>query len=424
MVASPLLSTRDGLLFRTAWNQGKRGIGSQPLDASVPRHVVMLVVSSVRVDPRVRQSAQVLADAGHRVTIIWPDDDQASPLPQWGAGISFSPLSARAGRFANRYPGFLGRDLLAAALQHRPFAFHAHDLNTMLPALIAGRQTGAHVICDHHEWFSESVRWSRLRGDYAPLLAPQRAANQWLEQLAFRHASAQITVCQSIADEMEAQYGVAAGAVAVIRNTAIVDRNVPTGYPNLRTTLGVSDAQTLVLYQGGIGPTRGLEPIIEALGAAPSTVLAIRGPAIERYAADYRALASRVGAAERLHILPPVPSVEVVAACNGADAGLYTVRDICKSFRYALPNKVFEYLQAGLPVLTASYPEVRRLIVDNGVGLGFEADDPRSIAKAMNQMARLTTRHAMQVRIEMVVAALDPQAEWTKLLMLYQRLAQ
>ncbi len=423
MVGSPFLSIRDCVLLSTAWNRGARVIGSQPVDASAPRHVVMLVVSSVRVDPRVRQSAQTLADVGYRVTIIWPDEATTLPLPQWGQGIVFTPLPTRAGRFANRYPGFLGRDLLAAALQHRPFAFHAHDLNTMLPALIAGRQTGAHVICDHHEWFSESVRWSRLRGDYVPLSAQQRTANRWLERVAFRHASAQITVCQSIADEMQAQYGVHGGTVQVVRNIAIIDSNMPTDYPNLRATLGVSDAQTVVLYQGGIGPTRGLEPIIEALAAAPSIVLAIRGPAIERYAAHYRAIAQRVGAAERLHILPAVPSADVVAACHGADVGLYTVRDICKSFRYALPNKVFEYLHAGLPVLTANYPEARRLIVDNGIGLGFDAADPISIAAAMNQIARPITHHAMQERIGLVLSTLDPRTEWAKLIMLYEQLA-
>ena len=423
-VAGPFQSIADGMRLRDAWHKGKREIGGQMAAASAPRHVVMLVVSSVRFDPRVRQAARVLADAGYRITIIWPDEEADSPLPQWGAGITFAPLTVRAGRFANRYPGFLGRDLLAAALLHSPFAFHAHDLNTMLPALIAGRHTGAHVICDHHEWFSEGVRWSRTRGDYAPLLAPQRAANRWLERLAFRHASAQITVCQSIADEMQGRYGARAGAVEVIRNIAIINALVPTAYPNLRETLGITAAHTFVLYQGGIGPTRGLEPIIEALGAAPLTVLAIRGPAIERYAADYRAIAKRVGAADRLHILSPVPSADVVAACHGADVGLYTVRDICKSFRYALPNKVFEYLHGGLPVLTANYPEVRRLIVDNGVGLGFEAATTSSIAAAMNQMAIPNRRDAMRARIAPVLETFDPNTEWAKLVMLYERLAQ
>ena len=128
----------------------------------------------------------------------------------------------------------------------------------------------------------------------------------------------------------------------MIRNIPIAGRGPSVSYPDLRIVLGVQPHETLILYQGGVGRTRGLEPVIEALGLAPTCRLAIRGPAIERFADCYRDIAARAGAGDRLHLLPPVRSAGVVAACNGADAGLYTVTALCKSFTHALPNKVFE----------------------------------------------------------------------------------
>ena len=417
-IAAPFVSARDAVSMARAWQSGRSAIGSRAEGTAI----VMLVVSTLGIDPRVRQAAQTLALAGYEITIIWPDNASAAALPDWGPGIIFEPLPPKFARFASRYPGFLGVHMLAAALKHRPLAFHAHDLNTMLIALVAGRNTGAHVVCDHHEWFAESVRWSRVRNDYAPLLAHARAANRGLEQLAFDHASSQITVCQSIADEMAASYGRKRGPVHVIRNIPIGSRGPLRSYPDLRIVFDIQPHQTLILYQGGVGRTRGLEPVIEALGLAPTSVLAIRGPAIERFADCYRDIAARAGAADRLHLLPPVSSADVVAACNGADAGLYTVTALCKSFTHALPNKVFEYLGAGLPVLTANYPEVQRLLVDSGVGLGFDAADPQSIAQAMNAMAVPAARDVMRAKIPGVLTSIDPVAEWGKLVSVYASL--
>jgi glycosyltransferase involved in cell wall biosynthesis len=421
-LATPLTASAGALAFARAWRHGRIGIGNRAFG----RRIVMLVVSSLRVDPRVRASAQVLAKAGYEIVVIWPDADPSAPMPAWGDGVRFEPLPARAARFASRYPGILGAEMLRAALRHRPFAFHAHDLNTMPVALIAGRQTGAHVVCDHHEWSAENVAWSRLQGRYTGLPAHARVTNRRLEQLAFRHASAQITVCQPIADEMEQRYVTSTGSASqtmhVIRNIPAISTDGVRTHPNLRTSLALSEAQTLILYQGGVGPTRGLEPVIEALGAAPTCALAIRGPGLEAFAAAYNEIARRVGAANQLHLLPPVPSAEVVAACHGADAGLYTVANLSRSFAYALPNKIFEYLAAGLPVLTADYPEVRRLVVGSGVGAAFAPADPASIASAMRAICDPATRAIMRSRLPALLTTLDPGAEWAKLVALYEAL--
>ena len=421
-VVAPWYFARDTLAFRRAWSAPGLGMGCNLQG----RTIVMLVVSHLHIDPRVRQEAQALAADGYAIVVIWPEllGHVGQPI-DWGPGIAFERLTPAAGRFAYRFPGFLGAAMLAAALKHNPFAFHGHDLTTALVALTAARQTGAHAVCDFHEWFSEHVTWSNRTGSYVPLSVLQRQANKWLERFAFHQASAVITVCRSIARDMEHEYGDGTARIHVVRNISAPVSGATTAYPSLRDQLGLTQSQLLVLYQGGVGPSRALEPVIAALGQVPDCVLAIRGPSIEAYSAHYRSVAARAGVApHQLVLLPAIPSADVVAACHGADVGLYTVADLCKSFRYALPNKVFEYMMAGLPVLVADYPEVRQLVVDNAVGLAFDPQDPVSIARSMRAMMDTHLRTGMCERLPAVLAQLDAGQEWRKMVDIYQRLEQ
>ena len=418
--AMPLLLVGDSMAILRAWHHPGPGIGKKPQQ----RKIVMLVVSQLHLDPRVRQEAQALAAAGFDIVVMWPELVKQVGRPiDWGPGITFERLAPKTGRFAYRFPGFLGVDMLASALTHAPFAFHAHDLTTTLVALAAAQRTGAYAVCDFHEWFSEHVTWSNRAHDYVPLSGRQRAANKWMERLAFHEASAIVTVCESIARDMEHEFGDGSPKIHVVRNIAAEPAVPAKVYPSLRQELALDDGQFLLLYQGGIGPARALEEVIAALAQVPECVLAIRGPSIEAYAAHYRAVAAQNGVQpQRLVLLPPVPSTDVVAACNGADAGLYTASAMCKSFVYALPNKVFEYMKAGLPVLTADYPEVRAAVVETGAGLSFDADRPASIARAIRAMMDREQREAMRARLPAVLASLNAYDEWEKVVEIYLNL--
>jgi starch synthase len=410
--------------FRREWSSpANRGIGR---DAQ-GREVVMLVVADMRFDPRVEREARALAAGGYVVTVIWTDPLMAAsgqPTPiDWGEGVAFRSLPKRAGAFSWQFPGFLGTAMLDAALAHRPFAFHGHDLNTCLVALTAARRTGAHAICDFHEWYSENVTWRPLRRVYTPHSRPVKLAYRWLERLCFTHASALVTVCHSIADEMAHEWSGGRRTVHVIRNIPDGAREPSRDYPPLKAQLGLETERFTLLWQGGTGPSRMIEPIIEALAFAPGCTLIIRGPEIETYGPGYAALAARIGASDRLLLAPPVPSRDVVAAARGADAGIWTLPELCKNFTYALPNKIFEYLSSDLPVLVAHYPEARRLAEEYGVGLAFDPYDPRSIAAAINRLIEEPgLRGQLAASTQAALGAMDAAAEWRKLVAVYDEL--
>jgi starch synthase len=408
-------------MFWVLWHSG----GQLRIGSTGQGHtVVMLAVTVLHLDPRVEREARALAAAGYCVIIIWPDQVGSAVTIDWGPGVSFCPLPGRAANFAFHFPGFLGWPMARAAMKHRPLAFHAHDLCTALIGLVAARRTGAHLVCDFHEWYSENVTLDPRSKEYRPHTRVTRNTYRWLERLAYEHASEIVTVCDSIAHDLEKEFGDRRSRVHVIRNIPRLDVVPSRSYGSLKSELGVSPEKCLVLWQGGVGPSRLIEPIVEALACAPDCVLAIRGPGVDDYADDYRAIANRVGAGNRLHILQPVPSSDVVAAAAGADSGIWSLPNLCKNFRYALPNKIFEYLAAGIPVLAADFPEARKLVEGGAVGACFDPYDPASIGAAMQRQADPVIRAQMRSRIPGFLRSISADVEWKKLVAIYDRLSR
>jgi len=210
-----------------------------------------------------------------------------------------------------------------------------------------------------------------------------------------------------------------------------VIRNIPEIIPvsdndqeTLREQLQIPDDQMLLLWQGGTGTGRNIEPIIESLAYVQDVTFVIRGPSLDIFGDGYRKIANQIGVSDRLIFLDPVPSSEVVKAAIGADIGVWSLERLCKNFTYALPNKVFEYLASGLPVIGANFPEVLKLIEGNEVGMCFNPDDPASIAKVLKKLSsNPQLRSEMRQRIPVLLQTLDAEKEWQKIVDIYDGLA-
>jgi hypothetical protein len=127
------------------------------------REIVMLVVSVLRIDPRVEREARALAANGWIVRIVGPDLSEPRLMEQpisWGLNVTFHLLPAEAAQYSHTEPWLAGETLYEAAIKFAPFAYHCHDLNTALVGLRAASTVGARCICDFHEWTSENVTWN------------------------------------------------------------------------------------------------------------------------------------------------------------------------------------------------------------------------------------------------------------------------
>lgn len=258
----------------------------------------------------------------------------------------------------------------ADARTHGADIYLAHDLETLPAAVRAARSGGARVVYDSHELFAERAsagRWAR-------------AASRAIERRLIGRADAVITVSESIAGELVRRYGVPRPEVV---------RNLPSGSPHgagpspLRERLGIDRSARVVLYLGGLQRGRGLESLVRGIASLDGIVLVLMGPGHPGYVSGLQDVVRRAGVQGRTVFAAPVAAAEVVPWASGADVGVAPIQNVSLSYYLSLPNKLFDYIAAGLPVVASDFPEIRRVVGEGGVGALCRPDDPADIARAI-----------------------------------------
>jgi glycosyltransferase involved in cell wall biosynthesis len=374
--------------------------------------IAMLLHKSVEHDARVRREARALHDAGHEVVVIH--------LPRPGssvAGAAADGYQLRAATRPRRPPGPLARAVAASRLSalaaaEGPDVVHAHDAAMLAPGWLAARRAGARLVYDSHELATEVPYRSRA---WAALVAA-------VERAFVSSADAVITVSDGIAERLRSRYSLAERPT-VLRNVPdLRPPSDPNGRPvDLRRSLGVDDGP-LVLHHGAVAKDRGCENLVRALAHLDRAHLLFLG-ADGPYAEGLRALSRELGVVERTHFEPPVPLDRLLAHTAQADVGVSLLEPSCDNHRLALPNKVFEYVAAGVPVVVSDLPELRRLVRAYGIGWTVDPGDPASIAAGLDSALGAGGDRELQQRLSRAAAELSWDRERQRLLDLYSRLA-
>lgn len=374
--------------------------------------VAMLLHKSVVYDSRVQREASALADFGHDVTVI--------ELDRSATGImrGFRRVSAAPPPWVRRaLPFALYRAAFLASFVHRvvalrPDVVHAHDAAMLLPGLIGARLTGARLVYDSHE-LATGVPYRR--GAWAWFV-------RTIERIAVPRCAAVITVSDGIAERLQALYGLRRRP-AVVRNvTELEPPGAPTGV--LRRHLCIGDAP-LVLHQGAPAPDRGCEVLIRALAEVPDAHVAFLGSSpFAGYEDGLLALAGACGVSERVHFVASVPLAELLTWTADADIGVSLLQDTCENHRLALPNKVFEYLAAGVPVVVSDLPEMTDLVCRHGVGWAIRADDDTTLAEALRRALAARAAASLGERLRTAARELSWDAERGRLRTVYEVVRQ
>lgn len=364
----------------------------------------MLLQRTSRHDNRVLREARALAAAGHDVAIV----ELAAPHPG-PAGVAI--VSALPPAVVKRRVPFKLHRLVSAwtiaraAARLRPDAVHAHDVAMLPSGWLAARLARARLVYDTHE-LATGVAYRTRR--YARLV--------WvIERLFVPRADAVVTVSEGIAARLGELYRLQRPAL-VVRNLPDTDIDGPAS--GLRAALGLADETPIVLHQGAPAPDRGCETLVRAAAELGGVHVVFLGDGEPGYVERLRALAAD---AERVHFLPARPPETLLAATRDADVGVSLLEPICENHRLALPNKVFEYVAAGVPVVASDLPELRRLIESTGVGVLVDPQDPASVAAGIERA--LEARAEIRAAQERVRASLGWGAERGQLTTLYDELA-
>lgn len=274
---------------------------------------------------------------------------------------------------------------LSKALQvlkkQTPDVIHCHDL----PGICVGffyklLIARTRIIYDSHEFQTEV---SNLKGLRQKII-------QCIERLAIFAADRFITVSPSIAANYQYLYGVK-------RPLLVLNCPVPTEVSQtnlLKENCRIPSDHLLFLYQGGFSPGRGIELMLSAFDQLRGTKMHIVfmgfGPLQDE-------IIRRSKSNANVHFFPAVPPHELLAYTASADFGICLTDRSCRNHLFCLPNKLFEYINAGIPVIANDLLEVRKIVEAFEIGVLVEEETVECLTKRLQEAAEnsLVTRKNM-----------------------------
>jgi glycosyltransferase involved in cell wall biosynthesis len=302
----------------------------------------------------------------------------------------------------------LDRRFLAAGLATGAQVWHCHDLNTLAIGVRCKQaRPGTRLVYDSHELATERSRMGQV--------ARRRAGRT--ERRGLRHTDERIWTTRTRAEYIVRRYGIP--FPTLIHN--VPERmEVKQGW-DLRERLGIPADRRILLYQGSIQEFRGIEESIEAVTLLDRCVLVVIGYGYHRPALEE--MVRRRGLDDRVRFFGPIPNDELLYYTASADVGLCVIRGQSLSYRWSMPNKLFEYMMAGIPIVASDFEEMGRVVREEGVGTVCDPDDPASIAAAVRAIVDDPAAEArFRAATRVAIAKYNWDEEEKKLLALYRRL--
>jgi glycosyltransferase involved in cell wall biosynthesis len=281
------------------------------------------------------------------------------------------------------------RRALGVVRRERPALLHCNDYNTMWIGVLSRFLGRPAVVYDTHELWPDRNLRPEPRG--------------WLmacEWLFVRSADVIVASSPGHADIVSRRYRVA--PPHVVRNIPQRCGVTPLAQP--------SEPDTAV-YVGAVAPNRGIEQMLATLPLVDELRLRVMGPAREGYLPSLRRLAAELGVTDRLELVAPVGPDEVLRSVCGAAFGVALFQPTCLSHRLVAPNKVFEYLTAGLPSLVSDLPVIREFIRSHGVGCVVDPSEPSRIAEGARTLLDPATNRAMRAAVAIAVGTVTWENE-------------
>ncbi|HEX9036787.1 MAG TPA: glycosyltransferase family 4 protein [Ktedonobacterales bacterium] len=347
-----------------------------------PVRVCMCVLNPAITDERVMREASALAEAGYDVTVVDIEHDSGRPRTETARGVKLRH-ALLPDRWKRHYSPARGAGWMAFKLLRMLYAtwlvvmtpadiYHAHDITALPACYLAALARRRKLVFDAHE---------------LPLVQPHIVKRRLIHSIAgrlfrflMRRCDAAITVSPPLVDVMRKMYG---GPQAwVIRNVPLYQ--APVRSDRLRERLNLPVGTRIALYQGGIQANRTLDILVRAAHYLdPNTVIVMMGDGPQT--AELVSMIAAEDVSDRVKMLPAVPYRELLSWTASADLGLLLFRpDYSLSIKYSLPNKLFEYLMAGLPVLTSEMDAIVDVVRTLEVGEVIRTWSPEAIGRGIS----------------------------------------
>jgi glycosyltransferase involved in cell wall biosynthesis len=329
------------------------------------KRAIVSVVNDLVSDQRVDKTCSILQELDYEVVLVGRKKKASPSLPERSYTMKRMKLFFEKGPFF--YAEFNIR-LFFFLLSNKADVLVSNDLDTLLPNFLVQKIRKSYLVYDSHELFTETpevihrpfVRsvWLRIERSIVPKL------------------KGMITVSDSIATIFHEKYSI---PVQVVRNIPPASRFVKS---QTRKTLDLPDHSRILILQGsGINIQRGGEELIESMQYLEDCLLLVigGGDVIE----TLKEIHNSLGLEEKVRFLPRMAVEDLYQYTMNADLGLTLDKDTNPNYRYSLPNKLFDYIHAGIPVLASSLVEIKRIIDKYQIGMTLNSHEPIDIANSI-----------------------------------------
>ena len=337
----------------------------------------MVVLNTFVHDARVLREAKFLVKEGYNLTVIALHAEGLNKV-ETKNGINIIRIFLHTKKWSRhpaiqfiKYIEFLTKCLLNI-IRIQPNILHCHDLNALpvggfLKLISLGR---IKLIYDSHELWSNPSQssWFISIGGY-------------FEKYLIKLVNRVVMTSDGHAEFLQKNFSC---------KRPLVVRNLPEKPLKITPKSGfegltISEYLHIMVYVGVISPGRRLTYLLHAMVKLdPDVILVIFG--IGNFEKEITKLITKLKLDKRVQILPPVRPEEVIDVISSADIGIAPFENTSLNYYYVMPNKVFEYLLAGLPIAVSNFPVMSKLVLEHEVGEVFDPSDPEDIAFAINKI--------------------------------------
>jgi len=341
------------------------------------KKVILSVTNDLFSDQRVDKVCNTLLEMGFDVSLVGRRYNDSPKIAKRSYKTFRLHLFFRTGPLF--YAEFNLR-LFFWLLFHHFDIYVANDLDTLLPNVLISKIKRKKLVYDAHEYFLGILE----------IQDRPKVKKVWsiIEHFCFPKLKKVITVSQSIADLYHQQYG---KEVKVVRNIPILRNEKMMDKTSIRKELELPIDKPIIIYQGNaIHRDRGGEEIVEAAPFIDNGIVLIVGQG--DVVPDLQKRVQEMGWKDRVIFTGRVTPELLRKYTAAADIGVTFDKNVSPNHYYSLPNKLFEYIHAGIPIIASNLPERKRIIEEYGVGVVLEDLSPEFVGKVINDMLQDSTK--------------------------------
>ena len=363
--------------------------------------VIVSVFNNLLTDQRVEKICKTLYDNGYQVELIGSSWDG---LPELKRPYPFTRISLKSKSLKFAYVEYnLKLYKLLRSKAKENCILVANDLETIYPNLLISKKKKLPLIYDSHEIFTEMPS---LQGKWTKRIW------QLLEEYCIPNLKYMMTANASYADWYAKKYHI---------KMPLVIRNLPMKMSLNPEVHNSENNPKIILYQGTINPSRGLDKVIPAMKWIDNAVLWIVGGG-PKYT-EYVELTKKLNLLDKVKFLGKKHPTELRAITPKANVGLSIEENGGLSYYYSLPNKISDYIQVGVPVVCSDFPEMKKIISQYKVGETIKNHSEQELAEKISLVLK-RGKSVYQNELNRAAQDLCWENETPKLLQLYEKVVQ